>query len=95
MELNVECASTSTGGDLQPLTVTGTSVLPAFFFVPWSWRLQVCRRVSFYFPCYMGHICGLQCYDRLGRICGVLTVQKMAVDTFLWSRFLKSRHPLI
>ena len=39
------------------------------FFVPW--RLQVCPRVSFYSPCYVRHICGLQCYDHLGRICGV------------------------
>jgi len=30
----------------------------------------------------MGHICGLQCCDRLGRICAVLTVQKKAVDNF-------------
>jgi len=45
-------------------------------FVPWSWRLQVSPRVSFFLPCYMGHIYGLQCYDHLGRICAVLTVQK-------------------
>ena len=30
----------------------------------------------------MGHIYGLQCYDHLDRICGVLTVQKKAVDNF-------------
>ena len=52
------------------------------FFVPWSWRLQVCPRVSLYLPCYMGQICALQCYDNLGRICAVLTVQKKAVDNF-------------
>ena len=30
----------------------------------------------------MGHIYELQCYDHLGRICAVLTVQKKAVDNF-------------
>jgi hypothetical protein len=53
-----------------------------FFLYTWSWRLQVCPWVSYYQPCYMGHICGLQCYDHLGRICAVLTVQKKAVDNF-------------
>jgi len=40
------------------MRVTGSSELPAFF-VPWSWRLQVCSRVSNYQPCYMGHILGM------------------------------------
>jgi len=70
-------------GNLQPLTMTGSSELPVFFFVPWSWRLQVCRRVSYGLPCYMGHICGLQCYDQLGRLCAVRTVQKKTVDHFV------------
>jgi len=48
--------------------VTGSD-LPAF-------------RVSSYLPCYMGQICGLQCYDHLGRICAVLTVQEKAADNF-------------
>jgi len=52
------------------------------FFVPWSWWLQVCRRVSYGLPCYMGHICGLQCYDHLGRLCAVHTVQNKEVDNF-------------
>jgi len=30
----------------------------------------------------MGHICGLECYDHLGRICAVLTVKEKAVDNF-------------
>jgi len=30
----------------------------------------------------MGHICGLQCYDHLGRTCAVLTVKEKAVDNF-------------
>jgi len=37
--------------------VTGSSELPEFF-VPWNWRLEVCSRVSYYQPCYMGHILG-------------------------------------
>jgi hypothetical protein len=31
MELNVECDSTSNGGNLQPLTATGSFELPEFF----------------------------------------------------------------
>ena len=80
MELNVECASTSTGGT----------------FSPWLWQVLLnCLHFfcalklkaaglshSFFLPFYMGHICGLQCYDDLGRICAVVTVKKKAVDNF-------------
>jgi hypothetical protein len=68
--------------NLQHLTVTGSFELYTFFLYLGSWRLQVCPRVSYYLPCYMGHICGLHCYDHLGRICAVLSVQKKAVDNF-------------
>ena len=69
-------------GNLQTLTVAGTCELPAFFL---CLEVEGCRffsRVTFFLPCYMGHVCGLQCYDHLGRICGVLTVQKKAVCNF-------------
>jgi hypothetical protein len=49
--------------------------LPTFFFYLVV-ECSVCPRVSYYLPCYMRHICGLQCYDHLGRICAMLTVQK-------------------
>ena len=70
-------------GNLQPLTVTGSSELPAFLL---CLEVEGCRfvAVSYYLPCYMGHICGicgLQCYDHLGRICAVLKVKKN-VDNF-------------
>jgi len=39
-------------------------------------NLQVCPRVIYYLPCYVGHICGLQFYDNIGSICVVLTVKK-------------------
>ena len=79
MELNVECDSTSTGGTFNPWLWQVLLNCLLFFL---SWSLHVCPRVSYYLLCYMGHICGLQCYDQFGRICSVLTVQKKAVDNF-------------
>jgi hypothetical protein len=81
MEFNVECDSTSTGGTFRPWL---WQVLLKFLHcvVPWICRLQVCPRVSYYLPYYMGHICGLQCYHHLGRICAVLTLKDKAIDNF-------------
>ena len=75
MELNVECDSTSPGGTFNPWPWQ-VLLNCQFFFFFLSWILHVCPRVSYYLLCYMGHICGLQCYDHLGRICPVLAVQK-------------------
>jgi len=79
MELNVECDSKWTTGNLQSLTVTGSEVFP-FCIVPLSYRF-VPELVTIYHVMW-GHISGLQCYDNLGSICAVLTVQKKAVDNF-------------
>jgi len=81
MALNVKCDSTSSGGTFNP-RLWQVLLCCLHFFVPWSWRLQVCPRVSYSLPCYMGHICGLQCYH-FRRVCAVLTVQKKAVDNFV------------
>jgi len=74
IELNVECDSTSPGGTYSPWLWQDLLNGLHFFWVPCSLDLQVCPRVSYYLLCYVGHICGLQCYDHLGRICAVLTV---------------------
>jgi len=82
MELNVECDSTSTEGTFSPWLWQVLLNCLQFLFVPWSCKLQVCPRVIFYLPWYVGHICGLHFYDHLGRICAVLTVQNKAVVNF-------------
>jgi len=82
MELNVKCDSTSTWGTFSPWLWQVLLCCP-HFFVPWSCRLQVCPRVSYSLPCYMGDICGLHFYYHLGRLCAVFTVQKKAIDNFV------------
>ena len=88
IELNVECDSTSPGGTYSPWLWQDLLNGLHFFWVPCSLDLQVCPRVSYYLLCYVGHICGLQCYDHLGRICAVLTVQKRQIIS-QWSRVLE------
>jgi hypothetical protein len=81
-------------GNIQPRTVTGSSELPAlslspFFFGGGGLEVETCRFdlelvtiTGYHLLCYMRQICGLQCFDNLGRKSAVLTVQKRAVDNF-------------
>jgi hypothetical protein len=67
------------GGTFSPWQVTSASERPALLCA-WSWRLQGCPKVSYYLPCWMGHILRTAVLCSSGEnVCSAYSSQK-AVD---------------